>query len=516
MAIPGDLDRRAPARKRSPAHAVRRMLAETLGIPTGVRAGQEGGNPAHGTACQQTSQRASEARRSAQTNDEARMSDCRTTDTGNVMKAQFCSTAVASLLIGVSASAQSTVTAFERFHVVPMTADTILRDHTVLVADGKIITVGPSRTIKAPRGATRVEGRGRQYLLPALADMHTHATHPQDLALYASHGVLTILNLGWSPDTFVAFERLRYSSGERFGPTIFEGRRMNWPYGRTSGIATVKQARDTVRWAKQAGYEFIKVYTFLADSVYDAIMDESRATGIPTIGHQTNGIGFERAFRDGLKMVVHAEELRPTFDGAISNERTDSLARWFTEYGVWLTPTLSTFQAITNAWGNPARLEQYVAEGLAAHMAPASVASWRRNNYHTQPGDVQYRMTSYAQATRRLHAAGVPMLAGTDGPGITGMIPGIAIHDELRILESIGMSRYHALATATSNAGRFIAMHVPQATPFGTVTVGSRADLIIVQRNPLADLTVLRTPSSVVRLGRVFSAAQLDSIRAAK
>ena len=183
---------------------------------------------------------------------------------------------------------------------------------------------------------------------------------------------------------------------------------------------------------------------------------------------------------------------------------------------MWLTPTLATFQAITNTWGNPARLEQYMAEGIAAHIPATTVEAWRRNNYHTQSGSVADRLASYTEVTRRLHRAGVPMLAGTDGPGVPGMIPGVAIHDELRVMQSIGMTPFEALATATANAGRFIVAYVPGAAPFGTVTVGARADLLIVPANPLTDLDMLRVPKAVIRLGRVYSATQLDSVRLAK
>jgi hypothetical protein len=100
-------------------------------------------------------------------------------------------------------------------------------------------------------------------------------------------------------------------------------------------------------------------------------------------------------------------------------------------------------------------------------------------------------------------------------PNIPGMIPGVAIHDEIAMLRSVGMTPFEALATATSNAGRFIATFAPKATPFGTVTVGARGDLLVVTANPLNDLSVLRAPMAVVRRGRVYSARQLDSIRVA-
>jgi hypothetical protein len=422
---------------------------------------------------------------------------------------------VVSLLAFDKLAGQSTVTAFVHFNVVPMTSDTVLRDRTVLVADGTITAVGPAKDVPIPRGAIQVDGHATQFLVPALADMHTHSTNPAELALFASHGVLTILNMGWSPDTFVAFERLRYNSGELFGPTIFESRRMNRPYGRTSGIATVEQGRDTVLYARRLGYDFIKVYSFLDDTVYDAIMLKAKALGMTVIGHQTFGVGLRRGFELGLKMVAHAEELRPAFGVPVSSERADSLVQLFKEFGTWLTPTLATFQAIDNTWGNPNRLEQYVSEGVAAHAPDATIGAWRRTNYHTQTGSVAAHFASYKEATRRLIRAGVPMLAGTDGPGVPGMIPGVAIHDEIAMLRSLGMTPFEALATATSNVGRFIATFAPSATPFGTLTVGARADLLVVAANPLQDLTTLRAPLSVVRLGRVYSAAQLDSLRGA-
>jgi hypothetical protein len=406
------------------------------------------------------------------------------------------------VLLASGAQAQNT-RAFVHYNVIPMTSDTVLRDHTVLVADGMITAVGPSNTIRVPRGATQVDGKRAQYLLPALADMHTHTTNAQDLALYATSGVLTVLNMGYSPATFVRLERLRYNSGEAFGPTIFESLLLNQPWGNKAGVRSVAQAHDTVRYAKRAGYDFIKVYSFLADSVYEAIMQEAAAQGLTVIGHHTPNVGLRRGFELGLKMVAHAEELRPDFGVPVSPERADSLVDLFKEFGVWLTPTLSTFEAITATWGSPAQLDKYVQEGRAQHVSSATTEGWWRTNYHVQPGTVEHHFRSYMDATRKLIRNGTPMLAGTDGPVIPGMVPGHSLLRELEILQSLGMTPYQALQTATSNAGRFIAQYRPGTTPCGTVTVGARADLLIVASNPLENLGTLRTLSAVVRLGRV-------------
>ena len=366
-----------------------------------------------------------------------------------------------------------------------------------------------------PASATRVDGAGRRYLLPALADMHTHSVDARELALYASHGVLTILNLGWSPDSFVEKGRHRFGPGELFGPVVFEARRMNQPYGNASGISTVAQGKDTVRYAKALGYEFIKAYSFLSDTVYSAIMTEAAASGITVVGHQTYGIGLARGLRAGLRMLAHAEELGPMIGVPLTEAGADSTVRLLKDAGAWLTPTLSTFQAITNTWANPTQLEAYIFDATLAHLPAPAIARWRANGYHRRQGSVADRLVAYTEITRRLHRAGVPMLAGTDGPGIVGMLPGSALHDELRLLQEIGMSRYEALSTATSNPGRFVAQYAPGRVPFGTVSVGARADLLVTAANPLQDLETLRDPELVVRLGKTFTIAQRDSIRGA-
>jgi imidazolonepropionase-like amidohydrolase len=94
---------------------------------------------------------------------------------------------VVSFLAVGNLAGQSTMTAFVHFNVVPMTSDTVLRDRTVLVAEGKITAIGPAKSVHVPRGAVQVDGHGSWFLVPALADMHTHTTNPNELALFASH-----------------------------------------------------------------------------------------------------------------------------------------------------------------------------------------------------------------------------------------------------------------------------------------------------------------------------------------
>ena len=112
------------------------------------------------------------------------------------------------------------------------------------------------------------------------------------------------------------------------------------------------------------------------------------------------------------------------------------------------------------------------------------------------------------------HDAGVPMLTGTDA-GLPGMVPGFSLHDEIVALNGVGLSSYEALAAATRNAGRFVRQHVDPSASFGTIQIGARADLILLDRDPRGSLDALRQPEGVMLRGRWFDRAALDLMLAA-
>jgi imidazolonepropionase-like amidohydrolase len=110
---------------------------------------------------------------------------------------------------------------------------------------------------------------------------------------------------------------------------------------------------------------------------------------------------------------------------------------------------------------------------------------------------------------RTFNQAGIPMLTGTDTP-LPVLVPGFSLHNEIEALRNAGLSRYEALAAATRNAGRFVQQHVDPTASFGTITTGARADLVLVEEDPLADLDRLRHPTGVMVRGRWFSRDALD------
>jgi imidazolonepropionase-like amidohydrolase len=327
-----------------------------------------------------------------------------------------------------------------------------------------------------------------------------------------TEGVTTILNLGLSPRAFVNTERHRYATGEALGPLVFEAAWVTAPWQSRPGVSTPQQARDTVAFAAMIGYDFIKVYWVESDSVLEATTREAQKRRLYMVAHVTPGFGLTPVLEAGVSMIAHGEELLR--DGlAGDSARLAQAIQLFLRKGTWLTPNLSAYEAIANSWGDLARIEEYMNAREAAYLSWFRVNRWKQNGYQREAGSVTGNLELIVAVTRRMHAAGVPLLLGTDAPGIPGMVPGHAAHEELRLLQRAGLSPFEALATGTRNAGIYITQHVSAAQPFGMIRSGYRADFIVTDDNPLEDLNVLRRPAAVVRRGNWLSRANLDSIK---
>ena len=172
---------------------------------------------------------------------------------------------LAGALWSCGAAAQSpAVTAFIDVQVVPMDREQLLAHQTVVVRTNTISEMGAARRLKVPPEALRIEGHGTAYLLPGLADMHTHVMRAEDLLPYTANGVTTILHMGGAPSDFV--EQIQHSidDGELVGPQVFFAFMVDGSaaLGRFH-VRTPEQARAAVLLAKANGYVFMKVYNGL-------------------------------------------------------------------------------------------------------------------------------------------------------------------------------------------------------------------------------------------------------------
>lgn len=389
--------------------------------------------------------------------------------------------------------------------IVPMDREGELVAHTILIRGDRIVAVAPSKKVDTT-GATIIDAPG-QWVMPGLADMHVHAQSKGDLALFVLNGVTTVRDLFGFP------EHLRWrddiGKGALLGPTllaagpIFDGDPPVWPG--SAVVTTPDAARAEVRKQKAAGYDWIKVYSGLSREVYDAILDEAKQVGLPVAGHVPKAVGVEAVLAGGgaQRTIEHLDGYVPFF----GDPPAQSLVEPTVKSGVWNCPTL----VVTDRFAymdDPARLAG--TRGLD-FVSKVTLASWDpKNDFRLKTWTPEmFARHREKNAKRRalvgeLQQAGARLVLGTD-TGNPYVVPGFAVVDELGLLVASGLTPAQALRAATVAAAEV------QGTPgaFGVIAPGARADLIILDGDPLADVRNAADPVMVILRGTPHARTEL-------
>lgn len=394
------------------------------------------------------------------------------------------------LLFSAAARAQSTV-AFVDVNVVTMTDERVLPRRTVLVRDGRIAAIGAADSVAVPDDALRVPGGGA-YLMPGLADMHAHPVDPLLHPVYLSYGVTTVQYLN-------AFAEVRdWPAG---------GVRMEACAGPVMGVRTAEEARRTVAEHAAGGFRCIKAYDDLSAQAYAALAGEARARGMRVVGHIPRNLGWRDLLAARPAAVAHAEEF--LYSPIESQAQLDSIVAGMREGGMALITTLTNYDLISRQ-----RVELDALLAMDLRTVPAvERRPWAagRNRYLRSgtPVPTQRRLLGFQRTlVRRMAAAGVPVLLGTDA-GNNFVLPGASVHDELAQLVRAGLTPFQALRAATAAPAAFLG----RADGAGTVAVGAPAELLLVLGNPLDDVANASLVAGVMDGGRWLSA---DSLRAAR
>src|ERR1051325_1556704 len=423
------------------------------------------------------------------------------------MIARFCAVALLLSLAG-TAPPQPRTYAFVDVSVVPMDRERVVEHQTVIVDDGRIAQIGAATEVEIPRGATRIDGRGK-FLMPGLVDTHVHLRTRNELPLYVANGVTTVFNLDGRP-LHLLF-RTRTAGGELLGPAIY-----------TAGpkfdkARTAEEAVAEVEAQHAAGYDGIKIYAGVSKAEYPALLAAARRHGMFIVGHVPREVGFEGTLAAG-QALEHAEEIVYTYvnntldiDKLVFDEsRIHEVVKLMQASGIWFTPTLVTYDQIMQ---QAAELDtflqrpelRFVSPALRDRLSPANNLYKRRFKPEQVP-KIRQNLAYQKRIVAALHAAGVPMMAGTDAMGI-GTTGGFSLHEELRNFVECGFSPYEALRTATSNPARFL-----ETNDFGTVAAGARADLLLLEANPLADVRNAAPRAGVMARGRWYPERELRRV----
>ncbi len=420
--------------------------------------------------------------------------------------------------------AAPTVVAFVDVAVRAMDGSGLTPGQTVVVQDDLITAMGPTASVTVPEGATTIAGAGK-VLMPGLADMHTHVRlgssiddTDASLRLYLANGVTTILNMGDYTGNAVSL-RKDIEDGFSIGPTMYVAH-----FARTIGaggnaltdVSDEASGRALVRRAVNQGYDFVKVYGFMKPEAFEGIAAEANSLGMPMVGHAVRSIGLTPELEAGVRMVAHAEEFHY---GLFKNQNAAEIpgaVDLMMRTGAYVTGTVSTFESVvrmfdSNRQGSDAAA--WIPDSPGAQYLPqARVDAWinqYRGNY-TASFNLRPWLDLQLALLKASHDAGVPILLGTDSPTIVGMTPGFSLHTEIQLLLDAGLTIEEALTAGTADAGRFLMEMGVTSVPVGQVAVGARADLLLLNADPLTQLDVIRRPAGVMARGRWYDRAAID------
>lgn len=379
------------------------------------------------------------------------------------------------------------------------------KDSVVIVRNGRIAAVGPHSKVAIPAGMAVVDGKGKT-LLPGLWEMHIHFSGVEFGPALLAAGVTTARDCGGEFDYLVA-ERDAIEKRGALAPRLLLAGLVDAGGVKAFGHVTAEtpeEGRAVVKRYHEAGFQQMKLYTFLSPDVIRAIAEEAHRLGMTVTGHVPQAFNAFQGVEAGMDQINHLNYvtavMREPGGGRgpidVNSDRARTAIQFFKDHHTVVDPTAG--------WGE-----------MAGHSKEVDVASFepgisgapfvleskfRAMGGNTTAEQMRARTAQTLAAIGALHKAGVTIIPGSD----TGLV-GYGLIRELELYVQAGMTPLEAVQCATIVSAR--AMNLNRDS--GTIETGKRADLILVDGNPLAYISDLRKVSRVVANGRLYDAAKL-------
>src|SRR5436853_183870 len=408
--------------------------------------------------------------------------------------------------------------AFIGVNVVPMDRERVIENQTVIVRGDRIVEIGSSAKTKVPADALRIEAKGK-YLMPGLAEMHGHLPHPNQgealtnsfLLLFVANGVTTVRGMFGFPNHPALRDRI--ARGEVFGPKLY----VAGPAMTGQSVHSPEEGGQKVLEYKQAGFDLLKIHEGLSLATYDAIVKTATEVGLPFGGHIPNDVGLLHALKSRQATIEHldgyVEELEAD-DSPVRNAEQMTHAQKFADYlderkipalvaatreaGAWVVPTMALWQTFMGTES----VESLRLRPELKYMPPPMINQWvqQRTGQLMQSGDAkqgQRVLDLRNKILKALQEGTGKVMLGSDAPQLFS-VPGFSLHREMQAMARAGLTPYQILAAGTRNP----AVYLKAESDFGTVEAGKRADLILIDDNPLKDVANVAKRSGVMLRGQ--------------
>jgi imidazolonepropionase-like amidohydrolase len=423
-------------------------------------------------------------------------------------------------------------------------------DQTVVIADGRIVSIGPAARAKWPKDSRIVNAQGK-FLIPGLWDMHVHLAGVNAdpawskqvlLPLLLANGITGVRDMGGDLEILLAWKR-DVESGALLGPHIVaagpwlagSGRKTDEQYP----VANADEARSAVRDLKHRGADFIKIISLPSKEAFFAVADEAKKQNITFAGHLPFQVSAIEASNAGMHSIEHLlysafslsfsskeDELRERLiaaeqagdsvawekiahesDATYDPAKAAILFQTLKKNGTWVTPTLATLYTASHP-------EEWTVDDPLLEFVPAALAKeWRDSLNDDQMKERAAWLARQAandwRLTAELHRAGIPILVGSDSLD-PFVFSGESLHKELAELVRAGLTSSEALQAATRGAAQFLG----KERELGTIEAGKAADLVLLEASPLDNIANSQRVAAVIRAGKYLDRADLDKLLA--
>jgi len=448
-----------------------------------------------------------------------------------IFLAAWCTVAMVS-----GQDAGSGIVAFKNVRLIPMTSDKVMENQTVLVRGDRIFRVGSAEHLEIPKEAVIVDGTGK-YLMPGLADMHVHLVsktwETPEANMFLANGVTTIRDLTQGTGAMSIKKWCEdFRSKKRLGPVTYNA----WTiWGTEPNIAEIIPA------CKRNRYDCIKIDDYITKKDFYETVRRGRDSGIYIAGHIPYTVNVDDVISAGMDELTHVELFPVVLASNLIQGNKDKMPREKLDEEV-ITNAFKLLEPVSRQ-NSPSYIDSLhrmldreigklkgknitvittlVADEILAlkYNDTLKLKSKPQNKYlpgkfwddlrkgkdknsyfigHEKCADVFYDLVVYAFG--ELKKNDIPLVAGTDAATILGIVPGFSLHDELQLLVKAGFSPYEAIRSATHDASQVIKKMTGE-DDFGTIETDKRADLILLDRNPLEDISSIRRPAGVMASG---------------
>lgn len=393
---------------------------------------------------------------------------------------------------------KSPVTAFVHVNLIPMVRQEVVADQTVIVRAGHIDEIGKTGELAVPPNAVVIDAT-EKYLIPGLIDMRVRLCSPAELLLYLANGVTMVRSLDSRPQQLAWRDNV--SNGTLLGPIIYA-------VGPTiSAPTTSAQAKQATMQEVRQGYDAVEAASTLPAEAFHGITAAARVLGLSVFGGVNLSVGLKDTI---VGPQFFSLEQTQQFAQAVfeDNPQTSDAeimraADQVRDGSVWFTPSLVSLENgrhLENSWKRLSPAMEYLPPqcrltlSLGGRDTAVSPSRW----------------AFYKRIVAIMQREKVPMILGTDSMA-GDVVPGFSVQQELEYLVEAGLSPFEALRTATRNASEWY-VHPEGGGVFGTITLHERADLVLLDANPLSDIRNAAKIRGVMAQGRWLPQPELQKM----